>query len=84
MDKLEVNQILTPKDLAEYLRVSKTTVNGWRDRGLPYIKLGSKIYFYGPDFVQWCLKHRRTRQGVALTDPQEPHETPAIDPPPES
>lgn len=79
MDNKDITQIIDPKTLAEFLRVSKSTVEGWRDEGLPYIKAGAKTFFYGPDVVDWMLSNRRVRARKS-EQAGEAEETSTLDP----
>ncbi len=55
----ESTTILTEKEMADLIKVSRTTLQRWRKEGMPHIKLegirGSVRYDYG-DVVAWMKK----------------------------
>jgi len=72
MNPLDRPGLLTPKDLAEFLQVSRAALSQWCGRGdLPFIRLGRAVRFY-PGVVREWLKHRE--QGAAprapISDPE--------------
>jgi|GEM_PF-3546295 len=47
-------------DLALVMGCSRRTILNWRkERGLPWITLGRKVYFRRDDIAEWCLKNRK-------------------------
>jgi excisionase family DNA binding protein len=54
-----VNDILTPKQAAEYLQVSESTLRHWMCRRLiPYCKLVGKVRILRTDLEAWVLARR--------------------------
>jgi excisionase family DNA binding protein len=54
-----VNDVLTPKQAAEYLQVSESTVRHWMCRRLlPYCKLVGKVRILRTDLEAWVLSRR--------------------------
>jgi excisionase family DNA binding protein len=55
MDK----DILTKKELMEYVRISRGTVDKlMRSRELPYMKIGKKVLFKRTDIDRWLESKR--------------------------
>jgi excisionase family DNA binding protein len=49
----------TKRELMEYLRISRGTVDKFmRHQGLPYIKLGKKVLFRKSDIDRWIESKR--------------------------
>lgn len=47
------DEILTIDELAEYLKVSRVTINRLRDRGLPWFKVGKNVRFKKNEVLKW-------------------------------
>ena len=62
MNPLDRSGLLTPKDLAEFLQVSRAAISQWCGRGdLPFIRLGRAIRF-DPKLIRDWISDRE--QGV--------------------
>ena len=48
-----MSQYLTIKELSEMLKVSRFTINNWRDKGLPTIKIGQAVRFNEEEVKKW-------------------------------
>jgi excisionase family DNA binding protein len=44
---------ITTKDLCQYLKVTKTTIERWRDKGLPFTRVGRGIRFKLDEVMLW-------------------------------
>lgn len=66
---MKFKDALTPDQVAEELGVTKETVLGWRELGMPWVQLGKKIYILESSFMKWVLKHE-IRQNVQ-DDPEQ-------------
>ena len=51
-----LKDIITEKALAETFEVSIDTLRGYREKGLPYIKVGNKTYFSQKSIYIWLLR----------------------------
>lgn len=61
-----MNDRLNNKEAAAYIGVSHNTLDVWRSEkrySLPYIKVGSKIYYWKRDLDAW-LEAQTVREGV--------------------
>lgn len=57
---------LTPEDVAARFGITVDTITGWRAAGLPYYRLGKRVWLYEPHVAAWILDH------LAI-NPQEVH-----------
>ena len=48
---------MTIEDVAEMLKVARSTVYKFKDMGLPFIKIGKTIRFKDAEVVQWVESH---------------------------
>jgi len=51
-----LKDIITEKALAETFEVSIDTLRGYREKELPYIKVGNKTYFSQKSIYIWLLR----------------------------
>jgi excisionase family DNA binding protein len=49
---------LTIEDVAEMLKVARSTVYKFKEMGMPFIKLGKTIRFKDAEVVEWVESHR--------------------------
>lgn len=53
-------QWLTPNEVSSMLKVSLKTLHGYREvYGLPYSRIGDKIFFSADDLEDFLIKHKR-------------------------
>ena len=50
---MNLKGILTPDQLAEKMGVTSQTVLGWREEGMPTVKLGKLVYIIEKSFFRW-------------------------------
>jgi excisionase family DNA binding protein len=48
-----MSELLTIKELEQMLKVSRQTIYEWRNRGLPYIKIGTRVRFKLDEVNKW-------------------------------
>jgi excisionase family DNA binding protein len=48
---------LTIEDVAEMLKVARSTVYKFKEMGMPFIKLGKTIRFKDAEVVEWVESH---------------------------
>ena len=53
-----MEELLTTKELQAIYKVTRTTINDWRKRGLPFKKYGTIVRFSPTDVERW-LEERR-------------------------
>ena len=50
---MKLNDILRPEMIAEKFGVNEETVLGWRDLGMPWIRLGKMVLISETSFLRW-------------------------------
>lgn len=45
--------LLTEEELMEYIKVSRKTINEWREKGLPYLKPSRAIRYEKEEVIKW-------------------------------
>lgn len=48
---------LTIEDVAEMLKVARSTVYKFKNMGMPFIKIGKTIRFKDDEVIQWVESH---------------------------
>ena len=48
---------MTIEDVADMLKVARSTVYKFKNMGMPFIKIGNTIRFKDTDVVQWVESH---------------------------
>lgn len=62
MDEVKsLSEFITAKSLTEHLGISKSILRGWVDRGLPYIRVGLKLYFREASVAAWLARQEKVR-----------------------
>jgi len=64
MENKTINQLISEIHMAEALGMSRSTLYGLRRKGLPWISLGGRAYFYEPTFMEWILEHQKRMADV--------------------
>lgn len=60
-----MKEIFTKKELMEYLDVSPSTIHNWQSNlDLPFIKVGSIVYFKGTDVLSFLNKHKHIMENA--------------------
>ena len=54
-------EILDSHEMSEIFGISRLTLARWRERGLPYIRIGIKCYFIESSILEW-LKTLEVRE----------------------
>jgi excisionase family DNA binding protein len=52
-----MDELLTQKELAEFLKITEMTLYRWRKEGMPYIKAGKQVRYEKEEVLKW-LKTR--------------------------
>ena len=53
-----LDKYLTLNELAEKLRLSRSTIDVWRREGLPYTKMGRNIRFDEDEVMRWIKENK--------------------------
>ena len=59
--------MLTKKELAEKVKVSLPTIDKWKSKGMPYVKIGKNIRFDWEDVKKW-LKEQQGKSMIITPD----------------
>jgi len=57
--ELKYSDLMDRKSLAKMFGVSTMTIYTWQQRALPYVRIGSKTYYFEQSVLEW-LKSRET------------------------
>jgi len=52
------DKYLTLNELAEKLRLSRSTIDVWRREGLPFMKMGRNIRFDEGEVMKWIMENK--------------------------
>jgi len=63
MNKQANDIYLTVEELADVLKITRSTVYEWKKLGLPYIKIGKTIRFDSGSIEQW-VKSQEKRDNI--------------------
>ena len=56
---LKLEQLISEKNLAEALGISKSSLYELRRKGLPWISIANKTFYHEETFMKWVLKNRK-------------------------
>ena len=51
------DNLFNKKELCNYLNISRATLDRWRDKGLPFIKIDKTIRFNKDEAMEWVIKN---------------------------
>lgn len=54
-----MENLYTTKDMEEIFQVSRFTLNNWRKKGMPVIKIGATIRYNLDDVKEWVEEHSK-------------------------
>ncbi len=57
VEKLELGQLISEKNLAEALGISRSSLYELRRKGLPWLSIGNKVFYHEEAFMRWILKN---------------------------
>jgi excisionase family DNA binding protein len=61
---MRIKDLLTPKQLAEKMKVTEPTVSSWIELGLPTVKLGKFRLIFEDSFLKWLKGLEKHQDGV--------------------
>lgn len=56
MKKINFEDVITLEQLAEKIGLSIDTLEKWREKGMPTIKIEKYVRFYWPKIIEWIVK----------------------------
>lgn len=54
-----LEQLLSEKELAKSLGISTGGLLEYRKKGCPWVRIGKRVYYFEPDFMDWLLKSQK-------------------------
>lgn len=60
-EKESYTNLVTTKDLTEYLQITKTTIDRWRKKGMPFLQIGRHIRFKLPEVMAWIEQYEHEK-----------------------
>jgi excisionase family DNA binding protein len=56
---IELRDFLSAKELAEVLGMTTDSVLEWRDKGLPFYRIGKRVWFEQHEVAEFIMTHLR-------------------------
>lgn len=56
---MKLVNLLTTKQLAEKLQVAEITITKWREKDLPFVKIGRSVRFDEKQVSEWIAKQNK-------------------------
>lgn len=53
-------KLVTTKELCDYLKLSRMTIERYRKQGMPYVTIGKNIRFKLSEVMEWLSKNERS------------------------
>lgn len=53
--------LVTTKELVDYLKITKTTIDRWRKKGMPFKQIGRHIRFELPEVMEWIDQYEHKK-----------------------
>ena len=50
---------MTLNELAEKLKISRSTIDRWRKEGMPFVKIGRGVRFVEDDVFRWIERNKK-------------------------
>ena len=57
-ETLKIDQLISEKNLAEALGVSKSSLYVLRRKGLPWLSIANKTFYHEETFMKWILENQ--------------------------
>jgi hypothetical protein len=55
---MEIKELIAEKDLSAALKVSRATLSEYRRAGLPWVKLGGRVFYLENELMGWIKENR--------------------------
>ncbi len=62
--RVHLDEFISAENLAKSLGVSKQTLLKWRGRGLPFVRIGFKVFFRKSSVAAWLAGRERKNTSV--------------------
>ena len=71
-ETLKIDQLISEKNLAEALGISKSSLYVLRRKGLPWVSIANKTFYHEETFMKWILENQKRVSDVGQeTTPNE-------------
>jgi len=67
---MKLKDALRPAEVAEKLGLTEDTILGWREMGMPWVKIGKQVFILESSFMKW-IQSRETRTNAQDAPGQE-------------
>ena len=57
---IDVAEIITLEEAAKRFGLTERTIQGWREKGMPVIKLDKYVRVYWPRILEWLITQEDT------------------------
>jgi len=64
-----IDQLISEKNLAEALGISKSSLYQLRRKGCPWVSIGGRAFYHEPSFMSWVLSHQSRCADVNQGEP---------------
>jgi hypothetical protein len=71
----ELKDFLSAGELAEVFAVNIDTILGWRDKGLPFYRIGKRVWFEQHQVAEFIMTQLRG-EGIKRNSGQDPLKSP--------
>jgi hypothetical protein len=63
MKKIDFEDVITAEELSQKLGLTVDTLEKWRKKGMPTIKIEKYLRFYWPKVLDWIVKQEEKTEG---------------------
>jgi hypothetical protein len=68
----KIEELISEKALAQALGISRASLLELRHKGLPWVSIAGKVFYYEPIFMDWILKKgKRVSENGQSDTPEE-------------
>lgn len=60
-DPQTLNEFVSAEALTKHLGITRQVLLAWIEKGLPYIRVGVRLYFLEASVAGWLVSRERTR-----------------------
>ncbi len=57
-----LEEFISAEQMTKHLGITRTVLGRWMDRGLPYIRVGLRLYFREASVAAWLARQEKVRQ----------------------
>ncbi len=60
-DAVSLSDFISAESLTTRLGITRAVLSRWIEKGLPYIRVGLRLYFHEASVAGWLARQERTR-----------------------